>query len=143
MFICRQGGWDEMRSLTTTCRMEVFVKEQQIPVEIEFDSRDATAWHFAVTMSGKVEEVVGSARLLPDGHIGRVCVLFQYRKLGVGRLVMEQALQRAKEAGHRSVVLESQTQAVEFYSSLGFKVNPSRGVFPVSGLPHVEMTLTF
>lgn len=131
-----------MRALTAACRKEVFVEEQQIPAEVEFDSRDATAWHFAV-VEAESGEVVGSARLLPDGHIGRVCVLARCRKLGVGRLVMQQALQRARQAGHRSVVLESQTQAQGFYSSLGFEVNPSRGVFPVSGLPHVEMALTF
>lgn len=139
-FSILNGDWNTLKPKCESCHIEVFVNEQQIPMEIEFDSKDATSWHFVVVDNQLNGTVMGNARLLPDGHIGRVCVLQSHRKFGVGSMLMQAVMQYSKQvAGHSEAVLESQVQAQAFYAKLGFQVNPAKGIFPVSNIPHVEM----
>lgn len=119
-------------------RMEVFVREQGFAAEIEMDGRDAACVHLAArTAKG---EVIGTARLLPDGHIGRVAVKREFRSQGVGRALMRAAIEAARERGFQSVELDSQVPAVPFYERLGFE--PVGEIFVESGAPHRKMVLT-
>jgi predicted GNAT family N-acyltransferase len=63
---------------------------------------------------------VATGRLLPDGHIGRMAVLKQWRARGIGGLMLTRLLERAKERGHSEVALSAQIHAVPFYRAHGF-----------------------
>lgn len=116
-------------------RLRVFVEEQGVPLELERDAADAHCLHvLARDASGRV---IGTGRLLPDGHIGRLAVLAEFRGLGVGRLMMQRLMQEAAARGHAEVVLNAQTAAAGFYLSLGFAVHGE--TFMEAGLAHVEM----
>lgn len=134
------GFWrnEEIREGATKCRLEVFVNEQQIPRELELDGQDQGATHFVAFVS-KVP--VGNARLLPDGHIGRMCVLKSHRTRGIGSLLLDNVIQTAKQKRFEKLVLESQLHAMSFYEKFGFVVNISRLPFEVASIPHVEMVL--
>lgn len=84
-------------------------------------------------------EPVGTARLLPDGHIGRVAVLSSARGTGIGYQLMEAAIKAAREAGHSHAALSAQLHALAFYERLGFVAHGD--VFMDAGIPHREMTL--
>lgn len=123
---------DAIRSV----RFAVFVEEQGVPAEIEMDEWDACSRHVLASKAGLA---LGTGRLLPDGHIGRLAVLPSYRGQGVGIRIMEELMRLGREAGLRSFVLSAQVQAAPFYEGLGFV---RRGpVFEEAGIPHVEMTL--
>jgi len=65
------GTWDKLRNDALVVRGEVFVVEQSVPEEIELDDMDAVSLHVVAYVNG---EPVGTGRLLPDGHIGRMAV---------------------------------------------------------------------
>lgn len=116
-------------------RDAVFVREQGVPVHLEHDAHDAIARHFiARTADGTP---VGTARLLPDAHIGRLAVLAQWRGRGVGRMLMLAALDGARLQGMTHVCLHAQRQAQGFYESLGFVAQGPE--FLEAGIPHVLM----
>lgn len=128
-------------------RNEVFIQEQQVPIEIEMDSYDRTAVHILATYKNKP---CGAARLVVSddkkmGKIGRVCVLSRHRRKGIGRKVMEHAIQelrRILEKGGK-VKLGAQTHALKFYESMGFQLVPGEEYMAAGGVPHRDMELTF
>ena len=63
---------------------------------------------------------MGTARLLPDGHIGRMAVLKEWRNRGIGALMLRGLIERAKQRGDREVALSAQVHAVPFYRAHGF-----------------------
>lgn len=121
---------DEIRLV----RFTVFVDEQRVPPEMEMDEWDERSRHVLATVG---DRVVGTGRLLPDGHIGRVAVLQAFRGKGVGQLLMEELMRMGKSSGMTKFVLSAQTQATVFYERLGFVVCGS--VYEEAGIPHVEM----
>ncbi|RMF36864.1 MAG: GNAT family N-acetyltransferase [Planctomycetota bacterium] len=128
-----QSRQDEIRYI----RDQVFVIEQQIPREEEFDDRDASCIH-AVAYDSPGHPV-GTGRLdtEKEGKIGRVAVLQSHRRRGFGRAVM-QALERvALDRGLPRVWFHAQVSAVPFYSSLGYRVISDE--FDEAGIPHVVM----
>lgn len=132
----QQGDWRELGDAASLIRRVVFIDEQQVPQEEEWDGRDGECLHFLATLNG---EPVGTARLLPDGHIGRVAVLSSARGAGIGYRLMEAAIAAAREAGHRHAALSAQLHALAFYERLGFVAHGE--VFMDAGIPHREMTL--
>ena len=128
-------SWDEAREEARPIRLTVFVEEQRVPIEIEWDEHDATSVHaLAYSPSGKA---VATGRLLPDGHIGRMAVLKEWRGKGVGGAILERLLRVAGERGDRDVELFAQTHALEFYRRYGFA---ERGeIFEEAGIPHQAM----
>jgi|TARA_R110000751_G_scaffold119701_4_gene220263 predicted GNAT family N-acyltransferase len=82
---------------------------------------------------------VGTARLLPDGHVGRVAILSEARGLGLGQRLMEAVIHAARQAGHAEVILDAQTHALEFYQRLGFTAYGDE--FLDAGIPHRSMRL--
>lgn len=133
------GDWKTYQHECERVRAMVFVAEQKVPRELEFDEDDHSAEHFVAIDARKM--VMGCARLLDDGRIGRVAVLRPFRRRGIGRVLMEAVLERAKARGMASVYLGAQVQAQPFYEQLGFK--PYGDVFDEAGISHQMMRLVF
>lgn len=127
-------GWEEARTEAARIRTVVFVEEQRVPPEIEMDEKDATCVHALAWLEGRA---VGTGRLLPDGHIGRMAVLRECRARGIGSAILERLVEEARRRGMREAVLAAQTHALGFYARHGF--TPLGGVFDEAGIPHQEM----
>ena len=126
--------WAAARAEASRIRLKVFVEEQRVPREIEMDDMDAACLHALAWLDGKA---VGTGRLLPDGHIGRMAVLGESRALGVGGAILERLVEEARRQGLREVVLSAQTHAIGFYRRHGFSEEGE--VFEEAGIPHQEM----
>ncbi|MGR2738998.1 GNAT family N-acetyltransferase [Billgrantia sp. Q4P2] len=135
--VIREGSWAELGETAGEIRRVVFIEEQQVPLEEEWDGRDGDCRHF-LAMHG--ETALGTARLLPDGHIGRVAVLREARGLGIGVALMQAAIASARRLGHAQVELAAQTHALSFYENLGFTAFGE--VFMDAGIPHRNMRLS-
>jgi len=129
--------WEKDQVAIKSVRVPVFVEEQQVPYDIDFDDFDAPAVHWLAYDADLIP--VGTARMLEDGHFGRMAVLKWSRKQGVGRLIMLSAIAYAAAAGMKNMFLHAQLPAMEFYQGLGFY---SYGeVFNDAGMDHVAMRL--
>ncbi|MGA2550836.1 MAG: GNAT family N-acetyltransferase [Burkholderiaceae bacterium] len=127
--------WDEAREGARAVRYAVFCVEQGIPKELEWDDWDARSRHCLVRDSSAA--VVGTGRLLPDGHIGRMAVLQVARGKGVGGIILESLVQSAREQGQSEVVLNAQKTACAFYLRHGFEAVGEE--FIEAGIVHVTM----
>ena len=127
-------SWDDARSHASPLRFTVFVEEQGVPREIELDDQDPLSLHAVVFEQG---QAIGTGRLLPDGHIGRMAVLKEWRKRGVGGLILDGLMTKAKERGDREVALSAQVHAVPFYRAHGFVIDG--GEYMEAGIPHQAM----
>ncbi|WP_404413541.1 GNAT family N-acetyltransferase [Vreelandella aquamarina] len=136
------GRWEALGSHAAPIRRLVFVIEQQVPEEEEWDGMDTHSTHFIAWQdaNGDQPSPIGTARLLPDGHIGRVAVLKEQRGLGVGVALMQAAIDAARQQDHARVVLSAQLHALAFYEHLGFVAYGD--TFLDAGIPHREMVLT-
>ena len=128
--------WERARELASPIRFEVFVREQRVPAEIELDDMDARSLHAIVFLE---EKPVGTARLLPDGHIGRMAVLKAHRKKGVGAAMLERLIEAARARGDREVALSAQVHAVPFYRAHGFVEEGAE--YEEAGIAHQAMRL--
>lgn len=138
-FSVRLASWQEDQAALVTIRTQVFIMEQHVPEALEWDGEDAAALHLlAINSEGAP---IGTARLLADGHIGRVAVLGAWRGQGVGTALMHHILNMAQRQGHSEVFLDAQTAALEFYERLGFQGEGE--TFMDAGIPHRHMRLTF
>ena len=118
-----------------TVREQVFIHEQHVPEELEWDEHDTKATH--VVAMDTNNQVIGTARMLADGHIGRMAVLAAWRKTGIGSAMLGKLLAIAKEHGLSKVFLHAQTSAVGFYEKHGF--NALGEEFMDAGIPHRYM----
>jgi predicted GNAT family N-acyltransferase len=120
-------------------RIRVFVKEQGVPAEIELDRDDQRAIHFLAVSLGKA---VGTARVVMrsrSAKIGRMAVLKNYRRKGVGTKLLKRAVATARRLGAQGIYLHAQVSVIGFYDRLGFRaVGP---VFDEAGIPHRKMIL--
>jgi len=130
-------AWREALPLARQVRESVFIAEQGVPRELEWDEWDEPSEHAVVFDADG--SPVGTARLLPNGAIGRMAVLKERRGQGVGRKLLEALLQRARRRKMARVTLHAQTHAAGFYRRFGF--SERGGEFLEAGIPHVEMTL--
>ncbi|HEY4637464.1 MAG TPA: GNAT family N-acetyltransferase [Burkholderiales bacterium] len=126
--------WETARTAASRIRMAVFVQEQGVPAHIEMDDRDAECVHALAYVEGRA---VGTGRLLPDGHIGRMAVMKQSRASGVGGAILACLVEAARRRGMKEVVLSAQTHALGFYRKHGFR--EVGAVFEEAGIPHQEM----
>lgn len=126
--------WGSARAEASRIRTTVFVEEQGVPVEIEMDDKDAASVHAIAYVDGRA---VGTGRLLPDGHIGRMAVLKESRGGGVGGAILERLVDEARRRGMKEVALSAQTHALGFYRKHGFR--EAGPVFEEAGIPHQEM----
>jgi predicted GNAT family N-acyltransferase len=128
------GTWQQLQHPASAIRHEVFVIEQKVPADMEYDEHDSTSLH-ALAWFG--DEAVGTARLLADGHIGRVAVRKSVRGQGIGRQLMLALMAAAQARGMRQIVLHAQLSASAFYTTLGFAVEGD--VFMEAGIAHCIM----
>lgn len=133
------GDWPTQREDAEAIRRDVFIIEQNVPVELEWDDMDAVSLHaIAIDESG---QAIGTGRLLPDGHIGRMAVKSLKRKSGVGSAILAALMQEAKKRGHSVVRLNAQISAQVFYERHGFVCEG--GEFMDAGIPHIQMRFLF
>jgi len=130
-------GWHDGEPLLRAVREAVFIQEQHVPAELEWDGLDEDSRH-ALALSAK-GDAIGCGRMLSDGHIGRIAVMPQWRKQLVGTAIMEALLNEARSRGFKQVDVDAQTHAVPFYRSFGFQEEGEE--FEDAGLPHIKMTL--
>ena len=116
-------------------RNAVFVDEQGVSPTLESDGRDADASHFLAT--DEAGNPIGTARLLADGQIGRIAVLPEFRRRGIGRRLLNLAMDSARLRGDRRVWLHAQIEARDLYLEAGFRVTGER--FMEAGIPHIAM----
>jgi predicted GNAT family N-acyltransferase len=127
--------WEKARAHAAPIREAVFVAEQGVPAEIEMDAMDAKCVHALAYDSKGI--AIATGRLLPDGHIGRMAVLQEFRGKGVGGAVLAKLMAAAKERGDREIVLSAQVHAVEFYRAHGFREVGE--VYEEAGIRHLDM----
>lgn len=132
------GDWGNLQASAQVVREVVFIEEQGVPAELEHDEFDASSLHaLAVDAAGKV---IGTGRLLPDGHIGRMAVLPAWRNRGVGAALLRSLLEAAGSRGMRRLALNAQTRAIDFYARYGFI--PEGEEFIEAGIAHLRMSLS-
>ena len=135
----RVGSWDDLGRDAQLIRTEVFVQEQRIPAEMEWDEADRACVH-AVAYN-RFGMPLATGRLLEHvpgvAKIGRMAARRTMRGGGVGRAVLDALMQAARERGYREALLHAQTSAAGFYSRAGFVTRGPE--FDEAGIPHVEM----
>ena len=138
----RTGSWAELGADAGRVRTEVFVQEQKIPLELEWDEADQTALH-AVAYNG-LGQAIGTARLLgaspKTAKVGRMAVKRVLRGFSIGRSLLSVLTDSAKQGGKQEVVLHAQTSAQGFYARAGFVVRGE--LFDEVSIPHIEMFKT-
>jgi len=136
-FTIRVLDWSAAKPYARPVRERVFIEEQRVPRELEWDEWDETSDH--ALASNAAGNPIGTARLLPDGRIGRMAVLKHWRRQGVGAALLGAMLDRALGRSMARATLHAQTQAAGFYRRFGFSERGEE--FLEAGIPHVEMTL--
>jgi predicted GNAT family N-acyltransferase len=119
-------------------RRRVFIEEQQVPEEIEMDADDARAFHALAILD---HVAVGCGRMVEHGNgeikIGRMAVLRELRKTGIGAHILRFLIDRARMRGFSKAILHAQLTAEGFYLKEGF--SPVGGVFDEAGIAHRRM----
>jgi len=133
------GAWTALEQQAARLRTAVFVQEQGIPADVEWDLADLTALH-AVATNG-LGQVVGTARLVRQAagvaRIGRMAVTRELRGAGLGQQLLRALEGAAVARGDTEVMLHAQQSAQSFYERMGYGV---RGpVFEEVGIAHIEM----
>ncbi|HEY1461397.1 MAG TPA: GNAT family N-acetyltransferase [Casimicrobiaceae bacterium] len=136
-FRVRPADWQRDANALQHVRRTIFVVEQQVSESLEWDGADAECIHALAEDAGG--QAIGCARLLADGHIGRVAVLASHRGRGVGDALMRYMIAQAASLGHRRVVVNAQTHALRFYERLGFAAVGEE--YDDAGIPHRTMVL--
>jgi predicted GNAT family N-acyltransferase len=126
--------WKAAQAEAKRIRFAVFVEEQRVPAEIELDEHDAQCLH---ALAYAEERAIGTGRLLPDGHVGRMAVLKSWRGRGAGRAILRALVEAARRRGDRQVRLSAQVHALEFYRAEGFE--PEGAVYEEAGIAHQAM----
>jgi len=137
-FTLREADWAHDAAHLAAIRRTVFIEEQGVPEALEWDEQDAAAAHLlALADDGSP---IGCARLLPDGHIGRMAVVPAWRRRGVGHALLAAAEDAARARGHAIVALSAQTHAAGFYARAGYVAVGE--VYEEAGIPHIAMQKT-
>ena len=132
-------SWAEAQNLVKSLRNQVFVIEQKVPEDMEWDEFDQIAWHAIVTADN---QTIGTGRLIINDRIakiGRMAVQSSRRNQGIGKSILKSLIQTAKEKGAQECILHAQTHAIAFYAKEDFE--PHGPIFDEAGIPHVEMRL--
>jgi predicted GNAT family N-acyltransferase len=131
----RIATWSDDKEALRLVREKVFVEEQNVPLEEEWDGLDPQCLHLlAEDMEGNP---IGTGRLLPDGHIGRMAVLGTWRGKHIGTALLHGLMKEAQDRGFSKLILAAQLQAMPFYEKSGFVAEGD--VFDDAGIPHRNM----
>lgn len=133
--LIRQANYETDYEAIRFVRHTVFVEEQKVSEELEIDGRDEESIHVLALKNNNLP--IGTARMFPDGHLGRIAVLVNHRGEGIGKALVECLCGIAVKKKLSSVDLNAQTHAAEFYRKLGF--TEEGGVFFEANMPHIHM----
>jgi predicted GNAT family N-acyltransferase len=134
-FLIRSANWASDKNNLSNLRRVVFIVEQQVSHEEEWDGQDESAYHWLAT--DHTDHAIGTSRLLPTGQIGRMAVLAEYRGTGVGAALLEAAVNEARRLGMPDIYLNAQSHALGFYERAGFIKQGEE--FMEAGIPHFRM----
>ncbi len=129
--------WYDAEKHLREIRTRVFIDEQHVPVALEWDELDAIAQHLLAV--NNANEPIACARILHNGSIGRMAVLKEWRGLGVGFALLQQAIKMHQQQGVKLITLSAQTHAISFYEKAGFEVVGKP--YLDAGILHVDMSL--
>jgi predicted GNAT family N-acyltransferase len=133
----RLADWQLDAPALRDIREAVFVREQNVPVELEWDEFDVGCVHLiAFNPEGSP---IGTARLLLNGTVGRMAVLKEWRGKGVGHALIHYLLEEVEKRGIMQLVLHAQIHAIGFYEGFGFRAEGD--LFTEAGISHVKMVL--
>ncbi len=136
-FTIHVATWRNNQRELRFVREQVFMLEQHVPEELEWDGLDTHAVHLLAR--DKAGNPIGTVRMLGDGHVGRMAVLSPWRGRGVGSALLKTIIATARSVGMERIVLDAQVHAIGFYERHGFT---TEGVeFMDAGIPHRHMTL--
>ena len=133
-----KAQWADDSDTLMQLRTRVFVEEQNVSAALEIDGKDSECQHVKAIVDGLV---IGTGRLLPNGFIGRMCVLAEYRNRNIGTMMLENLVQQALDSGHQKVLLNAQSYIIPFYQKFGFRVDSEE--FIEAGILHRRMVLNF
>lgn len=136
-YTVRIASWQNDGLALRMIRETVFIREQHVPVELEWDEFDTNCLHLLAMDSA--ENPIGTARLLSDGLIGRMAVLKEWRGRGVGSALVLRLLEEARKRQIQQVALNAQLHATGFYLKFNFQMVGKE--FMDAGIPHVRMNL--
>lgn len=136
MFRVQSGHWDKLEQDAKFIRKQVFIIEQNIPEEEEWDDQDMISQHFVIYDQ---DQPIATARLLQNNSVGRVAVLKAYRGQGIGRMIMLEIIRQAHQQDRTFLQLSSQVHAISFYEKLGFSIQGD--AYDECGIPHIKMQL--
>ena len=137
-FRVRLADWEREREAMRAIRTPVFIHEQQVPQDIEWDDKDPLCVH-ALAMDADGTPI-GTGRLAPDGKIGRMAVLPEWRRRGVGAAILDFLVASARERGIKVCYMNAQIHALDFYREHGFEAYDAE--FLEAGIPHRHMKRT-
>ncbi|MEA4827279.1 MAG: GNAT family N-acetyltransferase [Clostridium sp.] len=121
-------------------RNQVFVKEQNVPEEMELDDIDNYADHIIIYNEDKP---IATGRMFEsDGQVffGRIAVLKEYRSKHFGQVVVKNLIDKAFSEGHEKIYIHAQSRVQKFYEKLGFKAFGDK--YFEAGIEHVSMVIT-
>ncbi len=130
--------WHDRQDALKAIRKTVFIDEQHVPEELEWDGRDTECTQFLASFDSTP---VATARLTPEGQIGRMAVLKDFRGKGLGSQLLVAVIAQAKHAGHKQVFLHAQVSVIKFYQQHGFAAEGES--FIDAGIEHRSMRLAF
>jgi len=128
------ADWQKDKTSLQNIRRIVFIEEQGVPEDMEWDEYDTSSTHYLVTHNHKT---IATARLKPDGQIGRMAVLAEYRNQGIGSKLLQFVLKNAAQTNINKVYLHAQVEAIPFYEKQGF--TSQSDIFYEANIPHREM----
>lgn len=131
-------AWQRWAGPIHRIRHTVFIEEQKIDPKYEWDDHDVSAIHLGVLARPQDDKLIAYARLLREGKLTRMAVLPDYRHKGLGRELVLNSLRWSQELGLRSLSLDAQLSAIDFYEKLGFTAIGDR--FWDAGIEHIKMT---
>ena len=131
-----QVSWQQAEAYLRQVRTVVFIEEQFVTPEFEWDDIDSTALHLLALHDNKA---IGCLRIIHHQKIGRMAVLKLWRGKGVGNMLLKQAIELCRQHGSKQSVLSAQTHAIHFYQQAGFEI--TSGEYTDVQIPHVDMCL--
>jgi len=135
-------NWKTHKSQLRQIREQVFIQEQGVPVELEWDEMDENALHvLAEAISDDEKLAIGTARIIiknEQAHIGRMAVLSEWREQGVGAKILLLCIDECLQRGVKNIVLNAQVYVIPFYQKAGFEISSDE--FMDAGIPHKRVT---
>ena len=133
--------WIDDHTQLKNIREQVFIQEQKVTPQLEWDGMDENAMHFLVFND---KAAIGCARAIvikDHMQLGRMAVLKEYRGQGIGSALLEKAMTIAKLNQLSVIYISAQCHAIDFYKKFGFEVKSD--IYLDAEIPHRDMTLDF